>query len=112
VTASFSDGQSGETPVHNVNTYRLQGEISVPIFTGGRIRGQIDEAQGALREAQAGLDKLRSQIETEVLSAIAGVEWALKEVETSAANVTLSRQEVEVGTNDLGVIPNERGRTD
>lgn len=95
-TASFSDGQSGETPVRNVNTYRLQGEINVPIFTGGRIRGEINEARGALREAQAGLDQLRSQIETEVLTAMAGVEWALKEVETSAANVTLSRQEVEL----------------
>jgi outer membrane protein len=96
VTSSFSDAQSGETPVRNVNTYRLQGEISVPIFTSGRIRGQIEEAQGALREAQWGLDQVRSQIATEVLTAMAGVEWALKEVETSAANVTLSRQEVDL----------------
>ena len=96
VTTSFSDGQSGETPVHNVNTYRLQGEINVPLFTSGRIRGQIDEARGALREEQSGLDQLRSQIQTEVMTAIAGVEWALKEVETSASNVTLSRQEVDL----------------
>ena len=96
VTSSFSDGQSGDSPVNNVNTYRVQAGISVPIFTGGRIRGQIEEAQGALREAQANLDQLTSQIETEVLTAMAGVEWALKEVETSAANVTLSRQEVEL----------------
>ncbi len=96
LTTSFSDGQSGETPVHNMNTYRLQGAINVPIFTSGRIRGQIEEAQGALREAQAGLDQLRSQIETEVLAAMSGVEWALKEVDTSAANVRLSREEVEL----------------
>jgi outer membrane protein len=96
VTASFSDGQSGETPVHNMNTYRLQGEINVPLFTSGRIRGQIKEAQGALSEAQATQDQLRSQIESEVLTAMTGVEWALKEVETSAANVTLSREEVEL----------------
>jgi outer membrane protein TolC len=74
----------------------LQGELSIPIFTGGRIRGQIDQAQGVLREAESSLDQLRSQIETEVLTAIAGVEWAQKEVATSAANVTLSRQEVEL----------------
>jgi outer membrane protein TolC len=96
VTTSFSDGQSGSTPVHNQNTYRIQGEINFPIFTSGRIRGQIDEAQGTLREAQTNLDLLTAQIQTEVLSAMAGVEWALKEVETSAANVTLSRQEVEL----------------
>jgi len=94
VTTSFSDGQSGETPVHNVNTYRMQGEISIPIFTSGRIRGQLEEAQGALREAQAGLDQLRSQIESEVMTAMAGVDWARKEVETSTANVSLSREEV------------------
>jgi len=96
VTTSFSDGQSGESPVHNQNTYRLQGEINVPLFTSGRIRGRIEEAQGALNEAQSNLEQLRSQIETEVMTAIAGVEWARKEVETSAANVGLSRQEVQL----------------
>ena len=70
--------------------------IEVPIFTGGRIRGEIHEAEGTLREAVIALDKNRSQIETDVLTAMSGVEWALKETETSAQNVTLSRQEVEL----------------
>jgi outer membrane protein TolC len=89
------DGPSGNSPVNNVNTYRVEGEIDVPIYTGGRIKGEIEEAEGALREARALLDKNRFQIETDVLAAISGIEWALKEVETSARNVTLSRQEVE-----------------
>jgi outer membrane protein len=89
------DGQSGNSPENNVNTYRVQGEITIPIFTGGRIKGEIEEAEGALREARALLDKNRSQIETDVLTAISGVEWALKEVETSARNVKLARQEVD-----------------
>ena len=89
------DGQSGNSPVNNVNTYRVQGQIEVPIYTGGRIKGEIEEAQGALREAQALLDKNRSQIETDVLTAISGIEWALKGLETSTRNVKLSRQEVE-----------------
>jgi outer membrane protein TolC len=89
------DGQSGSTPVHNVNTYRLMGSVSFPIFTSGRIRGEIVEAEGTLREAQSMLEQNRSQIETDVLSSISGVEWALKEVETSSANAKLSREEVE-----------------
>jgi outer membrane protein TolC len=89
------EGQSGNSPVNNVNVYRVQGEIEVPIYTGGRIKGEIEEARGGLREAQALLDKNRFQIETDVLSAISGIEWALKEVETSTRNVKLSRQEVE-----------------
>ncbi len=96
ISTSFSDGQSGESPVHNQNTYRLAGTLQIPIYTGGRIRGEIDEAQGALHESQANAEQLRSQIETDVLTAIAGVEWAAKQVETSAANVKLSREEVEL----------------
>jgi outer membrane protein TolC len=91
----FTDGQSGNTPIQNVNTYRVQGNINLPVFTGGRIQGEIVEAEGILREAKTALDQNRSQIETDVLTAISGVDWALKELETSAGNVTLSRQEVE-----------------
>jgi outer membrane protein TolC len=73
----------------------VQGQIDVPIYTGGRIKGEIEEAEGSLRETQALLDKNRAQIETDVLTAISGIEWALKQVETSARNVKLSRQEVD-----------------
>ena len=89
-----SDGQSGTTPEHNVNTYSVQGLLEFPIFTSGRIRGEVHESEGVLHEATAARDKLRAQIEAEVLTAISGVEWALKEVETSSENVGLSRQEV------------------
>ena len=92
----FDDGQSGATPAHNINTYRLQGSIDVPIFTGGRIEGEVDEAEGELRKARAALDETRSLVERDVLTAISGVEWALREVETSTGNTTLARQEVDL----------------
>ena len=90
------DGQSGTTPVHNVNTYDVRGVLTVPIFTGGRIRGEITEAEGSLRDASAALEKTRAQVETDVRTAISGVEWALKQLDTSAQNVGLSRQEVDL----------------
>jgi len=92
----FGDGQSGNSPVHNVNTYNLQGALEVPIFSGGRIRGEINEAQGRLREAVAALEQNRAQVEADVLTAMSGVEWALKQLQTSAENVALSRQEVDL----------------
>jgi outer membrane protein TolC len=105
---TFAEGQSGSTPVHNVNVYKVQGSIAFPIYTGGRIQGQIEEAEGGLREARTVLDENRSQIETDVLTAISGVEWAIKEVQTSAGNVKLSRQEVELTTSRFtqGIVDN------
>jgi outer membrane protein TolC len=90
------DGQSGTTPTDNVNVYSVFGSITVPLFTSGRIAGQVHQAQGTLAEATTALDQNRSQIETDVLAAISGVEWALKQVQTSVENVGLSRQEVDL----------------
>jgi len=90
------DGQSGSTPAHNVNTYDVRGFLTVPIFTGGRIKGEIHEAEGLLHDATAALEKNRAQIETDVLTAISGVEWAIKQLQTSTENVGLSRQEVDL----------------
>jgi outer membrane protein TolC len=90
------DGQSGTTPAHNVNVYDVRGVLTFPIFTGGRIRGEITEAEGALREASAALEKTRAQVEADVRTAISGVEWALKQLDTSGQNVGLSRQEVDL----------------
>jgi outer membrane protein TolC len=93
---TVDDGQSGTTPIHNINTYRVQGALEIPIFTSGRIAGETDEAEAALRSARAFLDETRSVVERDVLTAISGVEWALREVETSMGNTTLSRQEVDL----------------
>src|SRR5215468_9428650 len=91
-----SDGQSGTYPDHSVNTYSVAGVLEFPIFTSGRIGGEIREAKAALEEATAALDKNRAQIEAEVLTAMSGVEWALKQVETSSLNLGLSRREVDL----------------
>jgi outer membrane protein TolC len=93
---TLDDGQSGNSPVHNNNTYRVQGTLHVPIFTGGRIRAEIRDAKGALDEATALRDRTRAQIETDVLTAVSGVEWALRQLETSVENVSLSRRELEL----------------
>src|SRR5215470_3322434 len=45
------DGPSGTAPVHSVNVYSVTGSVAFPIFTGGRIRGQIRDAEGVLQEA-------------------------------------------------------------
>jgi outer membrane protein TolC len=96
LTLRAGDGQSGTYPNHNVNTYSVAGVLEFPIFTSGRIGGEVREAKAVLEEAMAALDKNKAQIEAEVLTAISGVEWAIKEVETSSQNLGLSRQEVDL----------------
>jgi outer membrane protein TolC len=87
-------GQSGRKPFENLNTFRIQGVLNMPLFTGGRIEGEQVEAEGRLAELNAQLEQVRSQIEMEVLSAYAQYEAAVREMEVAGQVVVLAREEL------------------
>lgn len=89
-------GQSGRAIDNNLNTFHVQGAISVPVFTGGRIAAEITEAEGRLNEARAAADEIRAQLETDVLTALAGLEAANKELEIARSGVGLAGEELDL----------------
>ena len=66
-------GQSGRQAFHNLNTYRVQGSLNIPVFLGGRIAADVKQAESRVERAEAYLDEVRAQVETDVLSAMADV---------------------------------------
>jgi outer membrane protein len=91
-------GQSGISLAQNLNTYRLQGSVTVPLYTGGRIEGEVTEAEGRLAEARATLDELRARVSADVLAALTAVRTARRQVEVSTETVALARDELELVT--------------
>jgi outer membrane protein len=91
-------GQSGQRPFHNLNTYRVQGTLSVPVFLGGRIAAQEKEAEGRVDQARAALDAVQSQIETEVRTALQAVNSAQRQVQVAEDTVRLANDEVDLST--------------
>jgi len=91
-------GQSGNSITSNINTFRVQGGVSFPIYTGGRIESEATEEQGKLAEARAALDDLRSQVSAEVLGALTAIRTARRQMEVSAEAVKLAREEVDLAT--------------
>jgi len=91
-----SFGQSGDSPAHNLDVYRVQGVVSVPLFTGHRISGETREAEGRLEEARANLAAVRSQVETDVLAASAGLDAAGREVEVAEESSRLAKEELDL----------------
>jgi outer membrane protein TolC len=94
-------GQSGRTPFENLSTFRVLGSVNVPLFTGGRIAGQVAEAQGQLEEARVSLEEIESQVETDVLTALAAVDAAARELKVAEENVRLAKEEVDLATARL-----------
>jgi outer membrane protein TolC len=88
-------------------TFTVVGTLSFPIWLGGRISGDIDQAKAALYQRRAELEDIRGQIEREVRDAFldmqaaaSQIQVALKNIQASLENLDLSRQRFDAGVSD------------
>jgi outer membrane protein TolC len=100
-------GVIGKNPSQSHGTFVVVGTLNFPIWLGGRISGDIEQAKAALAQRRAELEDLKGQIEREVRNAFldmqaaaSQVEVALKNVQASLQNLDLSRQRLDAGVSD------------
>jgi outer membrane protein TolC len=73
-------------------TYTVAATLSVPIWSGGRTAGDIEQAQAALAQRRAELEDARSQVESEVRNAYLDVVAAANQVEVAQQNLDVNRE--------------------
>jgi outer membrane protein TolC len=100
-------GTIGATLPEARGTFSIVGRVSVPIWQGGASEGQILQAEAAVRQRQAELDDLSSQIEGDVRKAYLDLEAAASQVDVALLNqrvagqtLDLTRQRYEAGISD------------
>jgi outer membrane protein TolC len=100
-------GVIGTNPSQSHGTFIVVGTLNFPIWLGGRISGDIEQAKAALAQRRAELEDLRGQIEQEVRNAFldmqaaaSQVEVAQKNIQASLQNLDLSRQRFDAGVSD------------
>ena len=76
--------------VHGAFTF--QAGVNVPVFTGGRIKGDITEAEGVLRQRKAEAENLRGQIDYDVRTAFLNLQAATEQVTVASQNVDLANE--------------------
>ena len=84
----------GTNPSQAHGTFSVAGTLRVPIWQGGRIKGQIEVAEAALMQRRAELEDLKGRIESEVRS-------AYLDLQTSAGQVDVARRNIDVATQNL-----------
>ncbi|HZS70417.1 MAG TPA: TolC family protein [Candidatus Acidoferrum sp.] len=85
----------GTDPSSVIPTYTYTGTVSVPLFTGGRIRAEIARADLEIQRARQQQEDLRNAIALDVKTALINLNSARNEVGVANLGVQLSQQEVE-----------------
>jgi len=85
-------GAVGTNPPQAASTYTLTGTINVPIFAGGRVQGDTEQARAALNQRKAELQDLQGSIDHDVRFAFIDLSSAADQVTVAESNVSLSHQ--------------------
>ncbi|HXA80241.1 MAG TPA: TolC family protein [Opitutaceae bacterium] len=85
----------GSSSTTGIPTYTYQAGVSVPIFTGGRIRAETVKADLEIQKLQQQRDDLRNQIALDVKTALINLDSARNQVVVANLGVQLSKEEVD-----------------
>jgi outer membrane protein TolC len=72
--------------------FTFQAGVSMPIFTGGRIKSDLTEAEAALRQRKAEAENLRGQIDYDVRTAFLNLQAAKEQVTVASQNIDLANE--------------------
>lgn len=93
LTADYGD--IGPNPLNSHGTFSVTGSVRFSIWDGGRIRGEIEQADAELQQRRAQLADLRGRIEYELRAAILDVQTATDQVAVARSSVDLARRALE-----------------
>jgi outer membrane protein TolC/membrane protein DedA with SNARE-associated domain len=85
-------GDIGPTFGQSHGDFTFQAGVNIPIFTGGRIKGDITQAEGVLRQRKAEAENLRGQIDYDVRTAFLNLNAAKEQVNVARQNVDLANE--------------------
>lgn len=92
VSTSGDYADQGRTLGHSHGVFGFEATVSMPLFTGGRIKGDILQADATLKTRQADANNLHAQIEYDVRTAYLNLEAATKQVVVTKQSVELANE--------------------
>lgn len=85
-------GTGGAHPSDATTVYDVRGTLSIPIFTGGSVHGDVQQADARLEQSRERLDNLRAQIEADVRTALLNLQSSAEQVVVARSNIDLADQ--------------------
>jgi outer membrane protein TolC len=86
VTLNGNYGVLGTDPTSAHGVFAVTGSVNVPIWEGGRIKGDIQQAEATLRQRKAELEEEHGRVEQEVRNALVELRTASGQVQLAERN--------------------------
>ena len=94
VSVSGIWNEQGNRFDNSIPTYQFQAGLSVPVFTGGRIRSEVASSTLRIDQLKQQEQELRNRIAQDVKTATARLEAAIQEVKVAEDGLNLAQEEV------------------
>jgi outer membrane protein TolC len=85
-------GDIGLSPGNSHETFVVAGTLSIPVFQGGRIRGELIQADAQLKQARDNLQNLNAQIDYDVRTALMNLNTAAEQVNVARSSIDLAER--------------------
>ena len=85
-------GDIGGAPGNSHGTFQVAATLRIPIFQGGKVHGDVLQAEATLRQSRQQLENLRGQIDYDVRTALLDLAAAADQVEVARSSVDLADQ--------------------
>jgi len=85
-------GTAGAHPSTATQVFDVRGTLSIPIFLGGSVHGDVLQADARLEQSRERLDNLRGQIDSDVRAALLNLESSAEEVKVAQSNIELAEE--------------------
>jgi outer membrane protein TolC len=83
-------GTGGSHPSTSTEVFDVKGTLSIPIFQGGSVHGDVLQADAKLIQSRERLANLRGQIDSDVRTALLNLESSAELVEVARSNIELA----------------------
>lgn len=85
-------GLGGAHPSTATPVADARGTLSIPIFQGGSVHGDVLQADARLEESRERLENLRAQIDSDVRAALLNLQSSAEQVKVARSNIDLAEE--------------------
>jgi outer membrane protein TolC len=85
-------GTAGQHPSNATEVYDVKGTLTIPIFQGGSVHGDVLQADARLQQSRERLDNLRAQIDADVRTALFNLQSSADQVAVARSNIDLAEE--------------------